>query len=1152
VKASASALHLWKCLFLIACVSCGGRSNSTAPRILINEVLPSGENYDWIELYNTEGKPIHIGGFYLSDTEDNLTKWRIPRGTILGASQQKDGGAFLVVSLRAEVPGLLSADFGLDPDEGEEVILTAPDTVTIVDRVRIPPLRKGAAWARDPSDPQRWTFTSQPTEGTENSIVGLGISIIRMTKLLPYRPFRVVASILGDLAHSDDEPSVLIFYQVEGLWRSAPMQPAGIEGTGPESYRRKLFSFTLTGEDLKPQQIVRVIIAARHRDGSWITAPSGKGFDPEAGPGATYPSYAYKVGDPTTLSLRFTEVMPSNTVLTGLIPARPTSTPDWIELYNWGPRRICLTDFTVIKGPELPPPAARLSWRNPQTGDCALPVPPGERVLLFADESWDTAHLPFRLSRRGETLRFGQWKGENFVEIDVLHFDTIPRNTAFGRTDPNEPGGKILPLPTPRLANPPDGGSLWFVDPGAVWISWGGEGDNPSENDLVTVHAEIVWPTAWMLRGAPPEEVPQVTLWYSTGFSDPLEGESAPMLRPPTEAGVSAARFYTFETEIGPFPAGTTLRYLVEARNPVTGEVLYHGAKGATGTPPDPSDCHVFLVGDPSTPVRITEIGLGEDFERFEAQDGSGEVSARRTFVEFYNFGNEAVDLNGCTLSILPGRKNSLRGFLEPYRLQDFVIPAGSYAVLWLDGDPADGRPSLLEHYLGGSIYLYDRPERGKGVIDRLSFPELAVYADRGAFGRTAEKPEGQVLPPTPGAPNAGPPHLLLNELGFEDGALRWVEIYNAGKTEAPLSGLHLGNAVDELPVYRVTESGLEEPSGTVLPSGFEVIWIGEAEVGRLVCKLPFDPEADDVFLFLPLDWPWGADEDFEPLRIVRYASAPCDMPTECQDVHLTTRWCKPEEGKSLARQPDGGCILVHASPSPGTTNVQLQPVGIFLSEIYPAGQDGFIELVNAREEQLDLSGALLEVTSPVLEPGETLTFVVQEGTLVEAKRFVALHTAGLPPRGTVKLWLTVDGVQSLVDEVTWPVLEEGSAWARIPELAEGPFTPAFESLPPSPGEANQVPFIRGDCNGDGAISATPFDPQWREDPDFKALLTLLSTSGAVPPCWDACDINDDGRVDPADITFMIRNLFFTENPQLPPPFPDPGREDRADGLPCR
>ncbi|HNS19580.1 MAG TPA: lamin tail domain-containing protein [Sedimentisphaerales bacterium] len=55
--------------------------------IVINELLAnsSGVGPDWIELHNTTDEPVNIGGWFLSDDGDDLTRYRIADGTVLPA-----------------------------------------------------------------------------------------------------------------------------------------------------------------------------------------------------------------------------------------------------------------------------------------------------------------------------------------------------------------------------------------------------------------------------------------------------------------------------------------------------------------------------------------------------------------------------------------------------------------------------------------------------------------------------------------------------------------------------------------------------------------------------------------------------------------------------------------------------------------------------------------------------------------------------------------------------------------------------------------------------------------------------------------------------------------------------------------------------------
>jgi hypothetical protein len=65
----------------------GGHDNGIIPNpgaIVINEAMSHSNNGpDWIELHNTTGEPLDIGGWFLSDNDANLMKYRIADGTTI-------------------------------------------------------------------------------------------------------------------------------------------------------------------------------------------------------------------------------------------------------------------------------------------------------------------------------------------------------------------------------------------------------------------------------------------------------------------------------------------------------------------------------------------------------------------------------------------------------------------------------------------------------------------------------------------------------------------------------------------------------------------------------------------------------------------------------------------------------------------------------------------------------------------------------------------------------------------------------------------------------------------------------------------------------------------------------------------------------------
>ena len=106
-------------------------SSLTGPSVVINELMadndntfadPQGDYDDWLELHNLTDDPILLTGMYLSDKEDELTKWQFPENTEIPAN------GYLVVWLDDDenAPEGLHANFKLSKS-GETAILVDAD-----------------------------------------------------------------------------------------------------------------------------------------------------------------------------------------------------------------------------------------------------------------------------------------------------------------------------------------------------------------------------------------------------------------------------------------------------------------------------------------------------------------------------------------------------------------------------------------------------------------------------------------------------------------------------------------------------------------------------------------------------------------------------------------------------------------------------------------------------------------------------------------------------------------------------------------------------------------------------------------------------------------------------------------------------------------
>jgi hypothetical protein len=102
-----------------------GESNYLpAPEVVINEVLTHSDAplEDAVELRNTGANAVNIGGWFLSDAQDNFKKYRVPDNTVIPA------GGFVVL-YQGQFGSSSPIAFTLDSARGDEVWLSAADVV---------------------------------------------------------------------------------------------------------------------------------------------------------------------------------------------------------------------------------------------------------------------------------------------------------------------------------------------------------------------------------------------------------------------------------------------------------------------------------------------------------------------------------------------------------------------------------------------------------------------------------------------------------------------------------------------------------------------------------------------------------------------------------------------------------------------------------------------------------------------------------------------------------------------------------------------------------------------------------------------------------------------------------------------------------------
>jgi hypothetical protein len=129
-----------------------GAAGAPASAVVLNEIDPSGEPADWVELVNRGPDPVDLSGWSVVQGDgaspvDDADRQRLPAGTALAP------GAYLRVFTKPpDGPG--PGDFGISKSADDRIsLLDAADAVvdsTALDGSASAPLAAGTSWARLP------------------------------------------------------------------------------------------------------------------------------------------------------------------------------------------------------------------------------------------------------------------------------------------------------------------------------------------------------------------------------------------------------------------------------------------------------------------------------------------------------------------------------------------------------------------------------------------------------------------------------------------------------------------------------------------------------------------------------------------------------------------------------------------------------------------------------------------------------------------------------------------------------------------------------------------------------------------------------------------------------------------------------------------
>ncbi len=154
----------------------GLNAKHTIAQLLINEVIPSnqtvladnfGEYDDVLEIYNAGNTTINLAGYFLSDNFSNPTMWEIP-STNSSLTTIAPDGYLLFWADNDIAQGENHLNFKLSSG-GDQVIVTAPDGITLVDSMTFGPILNDLGFGRLPDGSATISQLTPASPGTSNN-----------------------------------------------------------------------------------------------------------------------------------------------------------------------------------------------------------------------------------------------------------------------------------------------------------------------------------------------------------------------------------------------------------------------------------------------------------------------------------------------------------------------------------------------------------------------------------------------------------------------------------------------------------------------------------------------------------------------------------------------------------------------------------------------------------------------------------------------------------------------------------------------------------------------------------------------------------------------------------------------------------------------
>jgi len=439
--------------------------------IFINEFLASnrsilqdrdGQYDDWIEIYNANPYPVDVAGMFISDDYREPTKHRIPDQSS-DSTTIPAGGHLVLWADDSTEQGILHLNFKLS-GQGEEIILTHPNGIGILDTVTYPDLLADTPFGR--SIDGYGAFCYMPaTPGAANQVFsyeGIVISEIAASD----------HQVLAD-GHGEYDDWIELFNSTTDTIDIAGM---GISDTlAPEEsymipYGHREHTviepggfLILWADDSTEQGPLHLDFRLREKgEQVAIFAADGSVLDAVDFPNQ-YDHYSYSrleddlwMSIPPTPGERNTVKVIENLFINeymsdneNVVADEYGEYDDWIEVYNDNPYPVDLGGLYLSDSMQQPD-----KFRIPSNQPGLTVIPAGGYLVIWTDSDPDqgTLHANFKLSKEGEDLLLSGYDFRH--RIDGLSYDKQYSNFATGRLNDTGPWCDLPPTPGARNTLP--------------------------------------------------------------------------------------------------------------------------------------------------------------------------------------------------------------------------------------------------------------------------------------------------------------------------------------------------------------------------------------------------------------------------------------------------------------------------------------------------------------------------------------------------------------------------------------------------------------------------------------------------------------------------------------------------------------------------